>query len=379
MLSKHKAATTPLKRLLHVVWRKSLLLQQDQAWSTCQSIVALRNLALYAPHFAHSPEHWEGSREAPRAILSSLAAFVFGDYPMPSFLGSVWFGDLSKEAKKQRTWVVEHAKGKSFRSLDLPFSMTRRMEHLFLRSPTHLSLHQAMRQCELLSLGASPELVRAVLATHLGEDLSHGAFWRTVMAFFVRVGDDLSLDDVGPIVDYLHCLRCKKTQVETVSGTYSIRPSDPNFSMKGRSLSAMLRRVDLWHESLASARVGGAFWLPSGLRPLRVLERAKNKESPALFWEMVELTNARELKLEGTALRHCVATYIGRCLRGSARIWSLRTWSDSRDTRSVLTIEVNPQARAIVQIRGMRNRRATGRPLEVLESWARQESLRLPM
>jgi hypothetical protein len=43
----------------------------------------------------------------------------------------------------------------------------------------------------------------------------------------------------------------------------------------------------------------------------------------------------------------------------------------------VLTIEVDPKRRAIVQARGWANRAATGKPLRLLQDWAAQERLQL--
>jgi hypothetical protein len=45
--------------------------------------------------------------------------------------------------------------------------------------------------------------------------------------------------------------------------------------------------------------------------------------------------------------------------------------------RSVITIEVDPWRATVVQARGHRNRPATGRPMQLLEAWARRENLRL--
>jgi hypothetical protein len=373
-LAKRPSAISALKRLLQAVWQRSDLLQIDRHRCVRESIEALHNLSLHARAFVRKPESWPGCSGRPRAVVSSLAAHLLGAYPMPAFLGSVWFGDQSAEARRKRRWYLAHAHGQRFRSLDLPMKMTRRMEHHFLNSPTHLSLEQAMRRAELLSLGASEELIRAVLATHLGEDLSHGEFWRSVMTLLVNAEDSLSLADVGPIVDFLHCLRIKRVRVDGPHAPIYIEPIEPDFSVRGRTLASLLRLVERWHLSLRRSRVIGRSWMPSIHASMRVQERARIKDVPALFWEFVELTNSRELRLEGGSLRHCVATYDQKCVDGRARIWSLRARSNQA-TRSVITIEVCPKRRAIVQARGMRNRMPAGRPLEVLAMWARREQL----
>ena len=70
-----------------------------------------------------------------------------------------------------REAFVAHARGASFRSLDLPIEMTRQMEHIFVASQEHFSVEHAMRRAELLALGGSDELVREILSTRSATDL----------------------------------------------------------------------------------------------------------------------------------------------------------------------------------------------------------------
>jgi hypothetical protein len=50
------------------------------------------------------------------------------------FLASSWYSTEDAAADKKRGWFVAHARGASFRSLNLPIVMTRKMEHIFLAS-----------------------------------------------------------------------------------------------------------------------------------------------------------------------------------------------------------------------------------------------------
>jgi hypothetical protein len=73
-----------------------------------------------------------------------------------------------------------------------------------------------------------------------------------------------------------------------------------------------------------------------------------------------------------------VASYATRCHTGLSSIWSLRLWKDER-FRHVLTIEVDPRRRAVVQARGLANRPASGKPLRILRDWAFRERLGMAM
>jgi hypothetical protein len=121
---------------------------------------------------------------------------------------------------------------------------------------------------------------------------------------------------------------------------------------------------------------GGVAWPASPLRPMFVEQPAADPSAPAAVWQLTELTNGAQLRVEGSSLHHCVASYADRCWRGGSRIWSLRLRRGEK-IRHVLTIEVDMKRRTIVQARGWKNRRAAGTPLRILRDWAVRERLRL--
>ena len=110
--------------------------------------------------------------------------------------------------------------------------------------------------------------------------------------------------------------------------------------------------------------------------PMMIDEPSQDPSAPPVTWHLMELTNGAQLRTEGTALHHCVASYADRCWRGASRIWSLRLRRGD-SVRHVLTIEVDMKKRAVVQARGWRNRPAAGKPLRLLKEWALRERLRL--
>ena len=107
-----------------------------------------------------------------------------------------------------------------------------------------------------------------------------------------------------------------------------------------------------------------------------VEEPSADASAPPRRWQMMELTNSAQLRAEGAALNHCVASYADRCSRDLSRIWSLRFWQGEK-IHHVVTIEVDPKRRAIVQARGRSNRVASGKPLRLLQDWAAREKLQL--
>ena len=155
---------------------------------------------------------------------------------------------LTAAADKKRGWFVAHSRGASFRSLDLPIVMTRKMEHIFLASQDHLPIEHAIRKAELLALGAPAEFVKAMMSTRLATDLRHGEFWRTVWIFLIANAGDVDPTQIGPMIDYIQAVRHDRIKVETQDGMMEFDPPQPAFSMKGRTVPSMLRLMRAWHQ-----------------------------------------------------------------------------------------------------------------------------------
>ena len=129
---------------------------------------ALANVCRFRGEHTGPAIDWAGTSSSWRHAVSSLAQHVICDYKVPAFLASAWYA-IDVAADKKRGWFIAHSGGASFRSLDLPLAMTRKMEHIFLASQDHLPIEHAMRRAELLGLGAPAEVVKAVMSTQWPE------------------------------------------------------------------------------------------------------------------------------------------------------------------------------------------------------------------
>jgi|SRR5579871_295421 len=334
----------------------------------------LVNLSRFRGAHIRPASDWAGSSSSWRPAVSSLARHLICEYRVPVFLASCWYATDSA-ADKKREWFIAHSNGVSFRSLDLPIVMTRKMEHIFLASQDHLPIEHAIRRAELLALGAPSELMRAILSTRLTTDLRHGEFWRTVWMFLIDNAGDVDPVQVGPMIDYIQAVRHERITIDTPDGTVKLDPPQPAFSMKGRTVQSMLRLVHTWHRSLGAG--GAAYsWTRSPFEPFQIAEPSRDHPEMPRRWLMLELTNSAQLRSEGAALHHCVASYADRCYRGVSSIWSLRVWQGER-VQHVLTVEVDPKRRTVVQARGRANRTASGKSLKLLQDWAVRERLKM--
>jgi hypothetical protein len=307
--------------------------------------------------------------------VASLAHHLVCRYEVSFFLASAWYSAEDGAGDKRRGWFVAHGNGARFRSLDLPVPMTRSMERIFLASHDHLAIEPAIRRAELLGLGAPVEFVQAVLSTRLAHDLSNGAFWRTVWLLLIAKAGAIDPAQIGPVIDFMQAIRHDRLPVETPNGAMEMGPPQPDFSVKGRTVHSILRLMDEWHRSLGLSG-GGLAWRPSPLHPMVIEEPNQDSSVPPKMWHLMELTSSAQLRTEGAALHHCVASYAVRCVRGTSCIWSLRCQRGEK-LHHVLTIEVDPKRRAVVQARGRANREASGIPLRLLQDWADREKLQM--
>ena len=249
--------------------------------------------------------------------------------------------------------------------------MTRKMEHIFLASQDHLPIEHAIRRAELLALGAPTEFVKAVLSTRLATDLRHGEFWRTVWMFLIANAGDLEPAQIGPLIDYIQAVRHDRTQ----DGMVEFGSPQPAFSMKGRTASSMLRLMREWHRSLGTGSASLS-WVRSPFEPLLFDEPGRDGSEMPRRWQMMELINSAQLRREGAALHHCVASYADRCYRGISSIWSLRLWRGEK-VHPVLTVEIDPRRRVVIQARGRANRAPSEKSLRLLQDWAVRERLQM--
>jgi hypothetical protein len=339
-------------------------------------------LAIRHGQWLRQPEEWEPERLGARRQFLALARHLLCRYHVPIFLDAAWFEGFTPDAAQHRNWFVHIGSGQNIRSADVPVRLTKMAAHHFMSAPIDSSIVAALRWGQTLALGGSEYLAQSIAASRLGSILPDEPFWEAVIHFFVN-NPAMDTSRVGPIVDFIYTHKFGECVGRAPDGTADYDAPEPDFTMKGRTLVALQRRVDEWHELLAKdAKRPRTVWEPSGVAPLRIEER--DRHGTLNTWTILELLDSRALQEEGREQRHCVWTYRDACLRGVSSIWSLRVRSanDAR-MRRLLTIEVNNARRAIVQVRGRCNQtlgayRGNGRLKtagEILRRWAQEQRL----
>jgi len=151
---------------------------------------------------------------------------------------------------------------------------------------------------------------------------------------------------IGPLVDYIHNMNyAPRRIVREEGGVDEGPPPHPNFTMKGRSASKLLRQVDACHGHLA--REGDVLfqsWQPCGLRPYEMSET--HEKIGDVRWTVQEMLSSWELSAEGRAMNHCVVSYSDQCADGNTSVWSIAAQKPGDEEReSVMTVAVDVRSR----------------------------------
>jgi hypothetical protein len=350
-------------------------------------IDALLALARRDSDWIRPLEDWKPDSHSPRRQFGSLARHLLARYTVPAFIDTAWFHGSTPKAQAEQDWFRHIGIGKNIRTADIPVQLTKMAAHHFLLAPKDFTIDGAFRWGQIIALGGNEYLVRAVTATRLGWLMEDEPFWKSVIHFFVN-NPMLDPACLGPMVDYIYN---EKFAPQESIGDYGQvvfgPPRNPEFSMKGRTVPALLRLVETWHRQLAKeTRKPVIRWEPSGIGSFSLTERDRDSEQQVM-WTVEELLDSKSLNEEGKAMHHCVASYARSCENGKTSIWSLRVGEEySKSTHRVMTIEVHNDSRKLVQARGRCNktpgaRQASerlGRTPRILKLWATQEGLTVP-
>jgi hypothetical protein len=331
------------------------------------TLTALRMMA--RAEWVRPPATWRRSGKSHDRLFRSLAEHVLARYPMPPFLWTAFFA--GQDAPVLVRTAVHVAAGGSLhqavKSGLMPVPLTRNMCHELMARGGETRFLDAVRRVQVKAAGGDGRLFRAWIATDAGRRVHTRAeedFWQTVLAWFAA-NPMLPQAEVGPLVDYIGHRRAQVA----------------NFSVRGRSVLALLRSMREWHGELAREKaVIPASFRPSGLAPLDLDRSRHNRWGVRVveIWRLREILDARTLADEGRAMSHCVYSYAPRIGSGECAIWTLSLEDDTGHWRR-LTIEVRPRSRQIVQARGRFNRLPHAGEMLALGEWATRNRLQIAL
>lgn len=339
-----------------------------------QIINALQTAAKMLPEAVRSVESWKPTSHNIYKMCSELIQHLFVEYKVPTFMYNAFYSGNTTHLD----WFMIIAKGESFRKkTKLPLNLSAKGIHFFLNAPDDLSIEEALRYAQVTSMGGRSQLLRAILGTFIGPINAHESFWETVILFFVN-NPMLDLVHIGPLVDYLNAMKYEYRNVFTERGVMErLPPPQPNLSMKGRTVSSLLRMMEEWHNELAQMnkkkRIDGSLcW--EGF-PIADFEHKEGKGLNEKKYKIRQLLTYKELLQEGNAMSHCVFSYADSCAKNKCSVWSVLVESvENVSFKRLLTIELS-SSKAIVQVKGKYNSCPTSQEMRIIELWAKKEGL----
>lgn len=341
----------------------------------CRLVDALLAMAVHRWDWRRSLGAWTPGVKATSEtlVLGSLAEHLFASFPVPRFMLAAWLG--GHRARREQRWYIRLGAGESVRALDFPVPLRRRMAHVFREAPDDLSILAALRWAQVRGQGGSPELARAVAMTRLGRESGDEVFLEHVVAFLVslRRPDPVLVD---ALVEFFHGRRIVQafTSLAGVWPPHTSPRADVAICGLGPKTRDRILR-DWGARAPARPRPGAFSWKRAPFGGLAWL-RLDGAAARLRTWRIKELCTSDELREEGIAMRHCVATYAPKCANGVSSIWSMTVEEDGRRLRAV-TIEVNVERREVCQVKGPSNKPPKKRALEVLRRWIEEQGLTL--
>jgi len=334
----------------------------------------------FSGEVVRDPRSWQPqmkTRDASRLRVAA-ARHLFSLYPVPAFLERVWLDDTglgAEEVRLRKQWYVTAARGGSLYKAGASTWLTRKEVHAFLNPSNGLGFNEAFWEAIARSYASDPAMALRIARSKIAL-VSRGEvdFWRGVVRFFCA--NPAPVETIDDLCDYLS--ECRRR--------------DPHYSLEGRALPALTRRMHEWHHDIAAIerieamrrRARGhvaqtwatdAAWSGSSLADWEWMPSSKDAKAKGERFVVRQLKQAEDLVMESRAMHHCVSTYAAKCIAGTASIWSLRRCTKDRIDR-LLTIEVDRQDQA-VQVRGLANRLAHPDERNVLERWAKARGVTL--
>jgi hypothetical protein len=350
----------------------TLLRKGWDSWLKDNRIVnGLSAVAKYENAWTQALGNYRPVSHNPYREFAHLLRHLFAQYPIPAFLDTAFYYQNDTHIR----WYLHLARGGSVRGLgNMPLNLTQKMRHYFLQAPAEATIPQALRYAQVLGLGGSRRLARYIMNTHLGVAFENEAFWETVVRFLIQ-NPMLDPRFVKPIVDFLQWVKYENREIVGENGrTQHIGAMEPSFSMKGRTVPALLRLVEVWEKEQKEAqkpKPETPHWAGSLFSDF---EWAEGTGHETITYRIKQIRTIYALREEGRVMNHCVATYYSSCVGGSASIWSMTREDAYGNAKRLITIELNGRGK-IQQARGYCNQTPNLKEYELMQLWAEKERL----
>jgi hypothetical protein len=309
-------------------------------------------------------------------LFKSLFCHLLVPYKIPSVIDDTIdrFSRFYLTAESQEVEIMFHMiKGNGIHSFPrLNLEMNSKMNFLLNDAPKHLRLPKAMWWAKIRSMGVSYSIATKLVDNFYIEIATPWIGWYDDLIFFLNRFPDIGKSDLKKILDFIIAQKKDGIYIHVNNCEEEVRVPAlfQDFKFKGRTVASVLKYVEKWRAYVQIAKeggVGGEFKI-SPIQPMRI------KQGKRLI-RIRQITNLKNLALEGSKLNHCVATYAGECLSGASSIWSMNEILAVGKIKRLITIEVEEETKNVEQASGKSNRELYKMEKKWLEMWVEKEGL----
>lgn len=254
----------------------------------------------------------------------------------------------------------------------LKLEMNSKMNFLLNHAPQYLSLPKAMWWAKIRSMGVSYSIAAKLVDNFYIGIRTEWLTWYDDFIFFLNRFPTIDPGDLKKIMDFIIAQKKNGIDIhlnECEEGGW-VAALFPEFTFKGRTVASVLKYVEKWRAYVQLAKdagVGGEFKI-SSIQSMRI------KKGKRLI-RIRQITNLKNLALEGNKMNHCVASYSGECLSGTSSIWSMNEILAVGKMKRLITIEVEEKTKKVLQASGNSNRELYDLEKKWLKKWVEKEKL----
>ena len=356
-----------LKMLLEVSKKSDILCDEfNDRRNGCGIITSLLRICFWNIYWVKDLESWTPKSHNPKNQFYSLVQHLFAKYKVPSFFYTCWLAPHTDMDPEEVIWFITVAQGMNVTKCSIIkpeyYPMNKKISHIFMNTPERFceSFEMAWKYALVKYTWGSNNLARTFSSIPFGTLKNDLDFLISIVRFFSLNDNMFDHHMVGPMLDYI---RIQKMGPQ------------PNFSMAGRTIPALIDQVREWHIRLGNKRIGKEEWPDaSGISDYMCVT---GKDENRINWKITQIRHSEDLRREGRELKHCCVSYLEQCIKGTISMWSLSKEDYLlMGKKRTITIEVNNSLRQVVQARGYCNRSTTGEENNIIRLWSRLNDLK---
>jgi hypothetical protein len=243
-------------------------------------IHAVFNCFLFRTCWLNDIVKWKPVSKNAAEQFIEIAGYLFCRYDVSKFLYKSFYDNNLLFIE----WFIHLGTGGKVTAMkDIPVAFTQKMGHYFIHAPGKFNVTEGLRWAQVKGLGGNETLAERIAFSWIGtKPFADEDFWESFLHLLAR-NTMFNLNKLTELIDYVR-------EMKTENAAYTL---------KSRTLQSLTRQSDKWHRRYAHVK-GNWLWQSCGIEGLKLVRKED-------IIKIEELTEAKKLVEEGTAMKHCVA------------------------------------------------------------------------